>query len=344
MSDDFNDDMIEEFKVEAADMFEAAENGFLNIEKGEEFLTNFNHIFRSFHSLKGAAGMFNLLDLQSHMHKLESLFEAQKSKMKFDKAQIDYFLTGIDVAKSLLDGKESEFHHLNEEEFSKISDQKSSLETSHLQKEGRPLSTNQKSPATEEHKKSSEKSASVSHKANRGLVFIVDDEEGILEILKEFIEELNFEVHTFLTADAALEAITENSPTIIISDIAMPQMDGIALVKKIRETNQQVAFIMISGSLTKNKILELIKFDVFGFIEKPFNENDIKSICEQAFNHYRLNSLLNKSVNYILYQFSDLDGYLKSQGKENIRITLKEELKNIIKIQQEINERKKSQY
>lgn len=42
-----------------------------------------------------------------------------------------------------------------------------------------------------------------------------------------------------------------------------------------------------------------------------------------------------------MYQFSDLDSYLKSAGKENVRLSLKEELKTIIKIQNQLNEKKK---
>jgi FixJ family two-component response regulator len=99
---------------------------------------------------------------------------------------------------------------------------------------------------------------------------------------------------------------------------------------------------MVSGAITKERVLELIKYDVCGFIEKPFLEEDVKGIVDRAFNISQLNTLLSKSINYILYQFSDLDSYLKQIGKENIRVTLKEELKNIIKIQNELTEKKKA--
>ena len=314
--------MIEEFKIEAAEMFESAEEGFLNIEKGQDFLGNFNLIFRSFHSLKGAAGMFGLSELQNHMHKLESLFEAQKPKNAMGKAQIDYFLSGIDAAKVLLSGGSSLFHHLSEEQLNQFNSSEAAAPV---------LSV---APT--------QKKASKAQGPQRGLIYIVDDEGDILEILESYMSELNFEVKTFLSAQSALDAIVETPPDIVLSDIAMPIKDGIALVKEVREINPTVTFIMISGNITKERMLELISYDVYGFIEKPFREDEIKTICERVFSIAQLNTLLTRSLNYILYQFSDLDNYLKQAGKENVRVSLKSELKNLMQIQAELNEKKKN--
>jgi FixJ family two-component response regulator/HPt (histidine-containing phosphotransfer) domain-containing protein len=323
-----NDEMIDEFKIEAAEMFESAEEGFLNIDRGEDFISNFNLIFRSFHSLKGAAGMFGLMDLQAHMHKLESLFEAQKPKGSMGKSQIDYFLSGIDVAKALLDGQDTPFTHLSEAELDNI-DQAEMKTTTPPKTTNHASETVLKSGSNKGHK--------------RGTIFIVDDEESILEILETYILDLDFEVITFTSAQEALNSLNDNSPDVILSDISMPGMDGIEFVKKVREVNLQVSFIMVSGQITKDRILELLKYDVFGFIEKPFQENVIKEVTERAYTNSQLSYLLQKSINYILYQFSDLDQFLKESGKENMRVSLKNELKSIINIQKDLYEKKKTQ-
>lgn len=319
-----NDEMVDEFKIEAAEMFEQAEEGFLAIEKGENFFENFNLIFRSFHSLKGAAGMFGLMELQSHMHKLESLFEAQKPKGTIAKAQIDYFLEGIDTAKSILDGLDSSFNHVSIADFENLGT-------------GKPAS----SATTKTAEAPAPKIETIKKAKGKGTIFVVDDEAEVCEVLELYLIDLNFSVQTFTTAKAALEALTEDTPDIILSDIAMPEMDGISFVKKVREMKLFIPFIMITGNLTKERILELLKFDVSGFIEKPFQESVIKDVVEKAFNIAQLNAILNRSINYIMYQFSDLDNFLKETGKENVRLALKEELKGILKIQNEIIEQKK---
>jgi FixJ family two-component response regulator len=317
-----NDEIIEEFMIEAAEMFESAEEGFLNLERGEDFNSNFNLIFRAFHSLKGAAGMFGLQDLQGHMHKLESLFEAQKSKGLMDKKQVDYFLAGIDAAKALLEGKPVHFVHQDSLENLSEAIIKETKAVAHAVEE-----------KLEQKKFNNGKT--------RGLVFIVDDEEDILDILDAYLSSIHFQVQTFQRAEDALAALKEHAPDMVLTDLTMPKMDGIKLAKEIRLINSNVPIIMVSGNLSKEKVLELLCYDIFGFIEKPFNESAIVEICERAFDLSQLNNLLSKSINYILYQFSDLDSYLKSVGKENIRLSLKEELKTIIRIQNELAEKKK---
>lgn len=51
----------------------------------------------------------------------------------------------------------------------------------------------------------------------------------------------------------------------ILSDLSMPQMDGIKLAREIRKINQNVPIIMVSGNLSKEKVLELLRYDIFGF-------------------------------------------------------------------------------
>ena len=293
----------------------------------QDFISNFNLIFRSFHSLKGAAGMFGLMALQSHMHKLESLFEAQKAKGSMGKSQIDYFLNGIDVAKALLEGDNVSFTHLSESDLDNIDN---------IEVKSAPAI---KSVSANNEVQQLKTAPPKSNK--RGKIFIVDDEESILEILETYILDLDFEVITFANAEDALRSLNDNSPDVILSDISMPGIDGVEFVKKVREVNLQVSFIMVSGQITKDRILELLKYDVTGFIEKPFQENVIKEVTERAFTTSQLSYLLQKSINYILYQFSDLDMFLKESGKENMRLSLKNELKSIIKVQNDLYERKK---
>jgi FixJ family two-component response regulator/HPt (histidine-containing phosphotransfer) domain-containing protein len=323
-----DDSMIEEFKIEAQEMFESSEEGFLKIEKGEDFVSNYNLIFRSFHSLKGAAGMFGLDDLQSHMHKLESLFEAQKSIGKLDKAQIDYFLAGIDCAKSLLDNKKMVFKYYTNDEFKVISSEDNKKILPH------PVVEKISTDVREKHKEE--------NKSNKkGLFFIVDDEESILTILEDLVTEMGFDVRTFNSGKNLLSEINDDTPDVILSDIKMPEMSGIELLHKLREDNIETPVIFISGYISKEIMLDALENGAYGFVEKPFNDVYLRSICENAYQRVLGAKLLHKSINYILYQFSDLDAYLKSQNKENLRQSLKTELTIILDQQKKLRELRK---
>ena len=122
-----NHEMIDEFKKEAVKKIEFIENCFLNLNKGEDFLTHFNLILKSFHSLKGSAGMFGFMDLHLHIQKLESLLDSQKNKGVITKAQIDYFLKGVEVALKKLNAENVDFNHASLTDFDFIN---SSAQTS----------------------------------------------------------------------------------------------------------------------------------------------------------------------------------------------------------------------
>lgn len=313
MSDDA---MIEEFKIEAAEMFENAEEGLLNIDKGQDFSANYNSIFRSFHSLKGAAGMFGMNDLQAHMHKLESLFEAIKINAKLKKYQVDYFLQGLDAGRTLIDGGTTNFTHIELAEFDK---------------------ENFTSP--EEARVTKVASASVSKKS--GIVFIVDDEPDIVDVLCRIIGESDYEIHKFYNGEDALNAFEELRPDVILSDIMMPKYDGIQMIKAISEITTSVPIIFISGNLSKEKMQEALMYGAYAFIDKPFNNLMISNLCRNAVRKCQSMQLLEKSINYMMYQFSDLDEYLKSQGKENIRLSLKNELQIILEQRKFLKENSK---
>lgn len=103
--------IIDEFCIEAIELLEMAENAFLDLGKSQDLQNSYNQIFRAFHSLKGAAGMMGLIDLQNHMHLLESQFDKLKNNLDKIDAQTDYFLLGIDASHEILKGKKVDFDY-----------------------------------------------------------------------------------------------------------------------------------------------------------------------------------------------------------------------------------------
>jgi CheY-like chemotaxis protein/HPt (histidine-containing phosphotransfer) domain-containing protein len=311
MNDESDESMIEEFKVEAAEMFENAETGLLNIDKGMDFNSNFNSIFRSFHSLKGAAGMFGMNELQAHMHKVESLFEAQKKFEKMNKDQVDYFLSSIDAAKLLIEGESCEFNHIEINLFNVVP------------------SVNE-APSTPKEALVVNKVEKITRK--KGVVFIVDDEPDLVDVLSEILETCDYTIYKFYNGQEALDEFEVLKPDVILSDIMMPKFNGIQMLKAIYELSTTTPVIFISGNISKEKMQEALQYGATAFIDKPFDNKAVLEICQNAVKKSQTSFLLEKSINFILYQFSDLDEYLKNSGKENVRMALKAELEDILKL------------
>lgn len=111
---------------------------------------------------------------------------------------------------------------------------------------------------------------------NKPTLLVVDDEVEILWLIKEiFIEEFN--VFTCNKASEALKILNDSHPDIILCDINMPEMDGIALMKEVKSNSEQshIPFILISGDHDMEKQLEGMDAGAELYIVKPFNSDYI---------------------------------------------------------------------
>ncbi len=107
----FSNDEFEEFKAEAFEILDTAEKKLLSIGEGLGLQEAFDSVFRCFHNLKGASGMMELLDLQAHVHELETILMGFKDQTTMPKKYVDLFLSGIDASRFLLDGKKVSFNY-----------------------------------------------------------------------------------------------------------------------------------------------------------------------------------------------------------------------------------------
>jgi DNA-binding NtrC family response regulator len=157
----------------------------------------------------------------------------------------------------------------------------------------------------------------------KGLIYLVDDEPEILDILESILGPFGFSIKKFLNGKAAFENIKSDRPDVIISDIKMPKMNGIEFLKNCREKKIKTPVIFISGHVNKDILLECINLGTFAFIEKPFDPINTISTCLQAVDSNLSQVKISKSIKSFLYQFNDLDRILELHGEDNIRKSLK---------------------
>lgn len=326
-----DEEVLGEFKIEAEEMLVESEDFLLNIDRGESFEENFNGIFRAFHSPKGAAGMFEIEVLQAFMHKIETQFESLRDEGTMSSLQIDYFLKAVDSARKVLDG---EAPVVDPESFDSLGDENPAPQIQE------PALEETRKEETQE-KKGSESPAITKAKENvqrahadfgKGHIVIVDDEAPICDLLSSIIESYGYSCTTYTEPLKALEAITENPPTLVCTDLSMPKLDGLSLFKAIRRDKIDVPVIFISSFVDNEVLIKGIELGASGFLSKPFEDAQVISLINQTVKKEETRKLLNRSLNFILYQFNDLDNYLQKEGKESLRQNLKSELKNILKL------------
>lgn len=312
-------DMLSDFYIEADELYAEAEDALLDFEKSDDFDTHFNSIFRAFHSVKGAAGMFGLTKLQEHMHFLENLLDKKKVDGTLSNIFVDYLLSGVDSAKKITAGEDVEFQYFDPDVSEAL--------TEVVGGEAQEVAVNKELVSIIKQGVIKRKN----HSRIQGNIFVVDDEIDILQITKDYLEMEEYQVTIFSKAHDAIEALKDIVPDAIITDINMPEMNGIQFMQVVNKLIPHLPIIVASGYVTKDVCLESLACGVAGILEKPYEVDVFINIVSLAVEKYRAFKLLNKSLDLIVYQFEDFDKFLAESGMESKRKVLREELKTILK-------------
>jgi DNA-binding NtrC family response regulator len=106
-------------------------------------------------------------------------------------------------------------------------------------------------------------------------ILVVDDEQSIRYVLREILEDEKYQVEDAANGQEALDKLNSEAFDVVLSDIKMPKMDGMALLEKVIEAGIETQFIMISAHGTIDTALEATKKGAFDFIEKPPDLNRV---------------------------------------------------------------------
>ncbi|MDD5154134.1 MAG: sigma-54 dependent transcriptional regulator [Thermodesulfobacteriota bacterium] len=141
-------------------------------------------------------------------------------------------------------------------------------------------------------------------------ILIVDDEKNYLIVLKELLSEENYEVVTAENAPQALEIFKESDFDLVLTDMKMPNMDGIELLENIRSVNSEIPVIVMTAYATVEKAVKAMKKGAFDYVTKPFQNEELKITVRKAIDLYKLrreNLNLRHEVSR-KYQFGNIIG------------------------------------
>ncbi|BDQ33614.1 response regulator [Pseudodesulfovibrio portus] len=123
-------------------------------------------------------------------------------------------------------------------------------------------------------------------------LMLVDDEEGVRRFLGLSFMDLGFEVETAENGQAALALFDEFQPQVVFTDIKMPVMDGIELLKGIKERAPETEVIMITGHGDMDLAIESLKHDASDFITKPINHDVLEFALQRARERFTMRNQL----------------------------------------------------
>jgi DNA-binding NtrC family response regulator len=104
----------------------------------------------------------------------------------------------------------------------------------------------------------------------RPRLLIVDDEPLLLDVLTEHFKG-DYEVETALSGADALGAILRERPDVVMLDINMPRMNGVEVLKDIKQIDESIPVIMVTANEQVTMAAEALRCGAFGYVPKPFD-------------------------------------------------------------------------
>jgi DNA-binding response OmpR family regulator len=102
-------------------------------------------------------------------------------------------------------------------------------------------------------------------------ILVVDDEPDAVELLTEYLTMKGYTVITASNGEEALRKVKENRPHLVLLDIRMPKMDGIEVLKKVREIDNEVGIIMVTAVHEEEMGRRALELGAFDYITKPID-------------------------------------------------------------------------
>jgi two-component system response regulator FixJ len=116
------------------------------------------------------------------------------------------------------------------------------------------------------------------------IIYVIDDDEAVRQSLEFLLRTARFEVKTYDSAVAFLDALPADGSGCIITDVRMPDVSGIDLLRRLKELGNAIPVIVITGHGDVPLAVEAMRIGAADFLEKPFDEDALLASVRAAFN------------------------------------------------------------
>jgi len=119
-------------------------------------------------------------------------------------------------------------------------------------------------------------------------VLVVDDEESMRHLLTVILADRGYDVRAVGNGEDALRELSSRDYDLVLSDVRMPRMDGLALVRKALDLHPGITFIVMSAYGTHDTAIEAMKAGAYDYVSKPFKPDEVLLVLRKAEERLRL--------------------------------------------------------
>ncbi len=140
----------------------------------------------------------------------------------------------------------------------------------------------------------------------RPRIMIVDDDPSLREFLEIFFAKEGYKVCSAATGKEALKIIQEQEISLVLSDIRMPEMDGVTLLKEIKAIEPQIPVILITAFASLETAVDAMKEGAWDYLTKPFRLDEIREVVDQALKSKRAAQSVTKDPGSKVYKLDQM--------------------------------------
>jgi DNA-binding NtrC family response regulator len=146
-----------------------------------------------------------------------------------------------------------------------------------------------------------------------GKVLVVDDEPAERDGLARMVGQWGYEVETASSAEEALSLVESQHPAVVVTDLVLPEMDGLTLLQKLRETGRPPVVLLVTGHATVETAVEAMRHGAFDYLTKPVDATRLQVLLEKSIEQ----ESLSREVNFLRHQLRQKGtfGQLVGQSK-----------------------------
>jgi len=115
-------------------------------------------------------------------------------------------------------------------------------------------------------------------------ILVVDDLKDIRDMLLQILNGLGYEAYAANDGTEALEKLENNPFDMVISDVKMPSMDGLSLLKLLKQRSPELPVVLIAGHNSSVTLYKAAHYKADGFLQKPFRIAQLSEMVEKALN------------------------------------------------------------
>ncbi|MEY1579226.1 nitrogen regulation protein NR(I) [Providencia manganoxydans] len=121
----------------------------------------------------------------------------------------------------------------------------------------------------------------------QGKIWVVDDDSSIRWVLERALNSASFHCTCFDSADSVLEALEHGQPDVLLSDIRMPGVDGLALLNQLKQSHPLLPIIIMTAHSDLDAAVNAYQSGAFDYLPKPFDIDETVALVERALSHSR---------------------------------------------------------